>query len=69
MTGAASTPAKAGHAEAVGQRDHQRHVDAEGLHQRRVLGAGAQVAPSRVRSITNQVPKHTTSEATTTQAR
>ena len=26
----------------VGEHHHQRHVDAEGLHQRRVLGAGAQ---------------------------
>ncbi len=30
-------------AEGVGERDHHRHVDAEGLHQARVLGAGAQV--------------------------
>ena len=30
-------------AEAVGERDHPRHVDAERLHQRRVLGRGAQV--------------------------
>ena len=32
-----------GHAEAVGQRDHARHIDAEGLHQRRVFGAGPQI--------------------------
>ncbi|SOY78555.1 hypothetical protein CBM2599_A10153 [Cupriavidus taiwanensis] len=31
------------HAEAVGQRHHQRHVDAEGLDHLGVLGAGAQV--------------------------
>ena len=30
-------------AEAVGQRDHARHVDAESAHQRRVLGRGAQI--------------------------
>ena len=30
------------HAEAVSQHDHARHVDAEGLRQRRILGRGAQ---------------------------
>ena len=30
------------HAAAVGGRDQQRHVDAEGLQQRRILGGGAQ---------------------------
>jgi hypothetical protein len=41
MTGAASTPASARRpgAAGVGQHHHQRHVDAERLHQRRVLGA------------------------------
>ena len=51
-------------AEAIGHGDHQRHVDAERLDQLRVLGARAQEAPSRVRSITNQVAKQTTSDAT-----
>ena len=30
-------------AEAVGERDHARHIDAEGAHQGRVFGRGAQV--------------------------
>ena len=43
--GAASTPAKAASAtpNAVGQRHHARHVDAEGAHHRRVFGRRAQV--------------------------
>ena len=34
-----------GHTEAIGQGDHERHVDAEGLHQARVFGGSTKVGP------------------------
>ena len=56
-------------AKAVGQGDHQRHVDTEGFGQFGVFGTGAQQRPELGAFDHEPGPKQTISDARTTQAR